>query len=238
MEELEMRAFVYGQRQIDYGLCYAERKMMEIAVHPNGAVVVKAPLDADMELIELKLRKRARWVLRQLLYFDQFNPKTPPRSFVSGESHLYLGRQYRLRVLLGDANGVRLTGGYFCVSCTGEPSSARARVLMQRWYDEKAKAQFAESLARCWPRFEAMGFDIPRLSIRRMRTRWGSLSPRGTMTLNRGLIRAPKECLDYVVIHELCHLVFPTHCAGFYKLLDRMSPEWQRVKHKLELCMV
>jgi predicted metal-dependent hydrolase len=78
----------------------------------------------------------------------------------------------------------------------------------------------------------------PKLSMKRMQKRWGSLSDKGTVTLNIDLIRAPKECIDYVVTHELCHLKYHDHSPEFYKLLDAVLPGWEKIKHKLELCMV
>ena len=98
-----------GGRTIDYTLLYCDRKTMEIAVCPDSSVVVKAPLDTSKESVEKKLTKRARWIIRQKNYFGQFNPKTPVRSYVSGETHLYLGRQYRLKILQGSENSIKLT---------------------------------------------------------------------------------------------------------------------------------
>jgi predicted metal-dependent hydrolase len=91
---------------------------------------------------------------------------------------------------------------------------------------------------RCWQKFNGLGIDKPKLSIKRMQKRWGSLSDKGTVTLNADLIRAPKECIDYVITHELCHLRFHDHSPEFYKLLDSVIPGWEKIKHKLELSMV
>jgi len=81
------------------------------------------------------------------------------------------------------------------------------------------------------------GPPVPKLSIRRMKTRWGSLSPKGTLTLNVALIRAPRECIEYVITHELCHMKHPRHDGAFYKLLERHMPDWERRKHKLEMAL-
>lgn len=229
---------IYGRKTIYFSLLYCERKTMEIAVHPDSTVVVKAPVQSDITLIEKKIINRARWILKQLNYFKQFNPKTPDRCYVNGETHLYLGKQYRLKLIEGQKNSVKLSGGYFHITFRNEPTPSDAKKLLNQWYSEKAKFQFAESMDRCWQKFTDLGIDQPELSIKRMQKRWGSLSDKGTITLNTDLIRAPKECIDYVVTHELCHLKYHDHSPEFYMLLGSVIPGWKKIKHKLELSMV
>jgi predicted metal-dependent hydrolase len=229
---------VYGKKTIDFNLLFCERKTMEIAVHPDSSVIVKAPVHSDIELIENKIIKRARWILRQQKYFRQFNSKTPARSYVNGETHLYLGKQYRLKVAEGPENSVKLSRGFFYITCRNAPTPDVARRLLNQWYMEKAKLQFAESLDRCWQKFDHLEFEKPNLSVKRMQKRWGSLSNKGMLTLNTSLIKAPKECIDYVVMHELCHLKHHNHSPEFYKLLDAVVPGWEKIKHKLELSIV
>jgi len=231
-------SIVYGRKTIDFSLLYCDRKTMEIAVNPDCTVIVKAPVHSDIALIEKKIMKRARWIIRQLNYFKQFNPKTPDRCYVNGETHLYLGKQYRLKLATGTKNSVKLSCGFFHITCRNEPTPNTAKKLLNQWYSEKAQLQFAESLDRCWKKFLWLDIDQPKLSIKRMQKRWGSLSGKGTVTLNTDLIRAPKECIDYVVTHELCHLKFHDHSPEFYRLLDLSLPGWEKIKHKLELSIL
>lgn len=227
----------YGQRVIHYTCLSVDRKTLEIAVHPDASVVVKAPEGTEVEAIESKLRKRARWVVRQQDYFLQFNPRTPQRLYIGGETHLYLGKQYQLKVGVGDENRVRLKNGTFEVSCWQKVTPHMTKRLMERWYTEKATEQFAQSLERCWPKMARCGYHKPSIVIQRMQKRWGSLSELGTLALNVNLVKASKECIDYVVLHELCHLKHHDHSPEFYKLLDRHLPEWRQLKHRLELRM-
>lgn len=229
---------IYGGKTIDFSLFYCDRNTMEIAVHPDSTVIVKAPVQSNLAIIEKKIIKRARWIIRQQNYFKQFNPKTPERCYVNGESHLYLGKQYRLKLAEGPENSVKLSRGFFHITCRSEPTPDSAKKLLKKWYSEKAQLQFAVSMDRCWQKFNGLGTDQPKLSIKRMQKRWGSLSEKGTVTLNIDLIKAPKECIDYVVTHELCHLKHHDHSPEFYKLLDSVIPGWEKIKHKLELSMV
>lgn len=228
----------YGKETIEYELYYAARKTMEIAVHPDYRVIVKAPIGTDYKEIQIRVQKRAGWIKKKLDYFRQFDPRTPPRRYVGGETHLYLGRQYRLKISIGERNEVKLIGGYFQVKVRKSNSPERVKRLLDAWYAEKASKRFKESFERCWPTFEKMAVTKPRLQIRRMKRRWGSLSSRGTVTLNTDLIRAPRECIDYVITHELCHLQYPNHGPEFYNLLERVMPDWEKRKRKLELALV
>ena len=114
----------------------------------------------------------------------------------------------------------------------------RTKNLLLSWYKDRAHEKFDESFERCWPKFKGRGFLRPGLKIRHMKTRWGSLSKSGTLTLNVNLIQAPRDCIDYVITHELCHLEHHNHSAEFYRLLEKMMPDWEARKHKLELALI
>ena len=227
----------YGRTVIDYELVLTGRHSMEIAVHPDQRVVVKAPRTAEMEAIERRMRKRAAWIRRQIVYFRQFEPRTPERKYVAGESHRYLGRQYRLKIQQSGRNGVLLKGGYFFIDCCDEHPE-RIKSILEAWYGRRAAAYLERVFGDCWSRFDGGKYRRPDLMLRKMKTRWGSLSAKGRLTLNTDLIRTPKECIEYVIIHELCHLVHSDHGSGFYRLLDAKMPDWIRRKHKLEMSLV
>ncbi|MDO9108483.1 MAG: SprT family zinc-dependent metalloprotease [Coriobacteriia bacterium] len=228
----------YGGRSIAYEVFRADRTTLSITVNPDGVVEVVAPLGIALEDIRARIHRRARWIANQQRYFEQFLPRTPPRRFVSGETHLYLGRQYRLRVVVADEESVKLNGGRFVVHVVGGPVPERVEVLLGQWYAAKASERLTERLEECWKRFSGgCASDVPPLRIRRMRSRWGSMSSSGLLTLNVDLIRAPRECLDYVILHELCHLEHADHGAAFRARLEQVLPDWERRKHRLELTL-
>ena len=228
----------YGDATISLELVPTTRRTLEIAVLPDGSVVVKAPRDAREDDVLARVARRARWILSQQRYFAQFQPRTPPRRYVGGETHLYLGRQYRLEIEEGPPEGVRLVRGWLRVTVRPDlRSPERIRGLLERWYTDKARLRLAERFEECWSRFPAQGRARPDLRLRRMRTRWGSLAESGTLSLHPDLVRAPRECIDYVILHELCHLRERDHGQGFHRLLDRMLPDWERRKHRLELLL-
>ena len=226
-----------GGYQLTYEILLVDRKSMSIAVHPDKSVVVKAPLGSTSALIAAKVKQKARWIKRQIAYFDQFDPRTPARKYVGGESHLYLGRKYRLQIELGDDDKLLLKNGYFCLATTSDQPEHIQRIL-QSWYRSRAEVILAQVFADCWQGFARAGLSQPSLQIKSLAKRWGSLSRSGRLTLNVNLVQTPKQCIEYVVIHELCHLIHHNHSANFYQLLDRTMPDWPRRKHKLEMALV
>jgi predicted metal-dependent hydrolase len=220
---------------MEFTVVRRERKTLEIAVEPDTTVVVAAPRNASMEAIVEKVNRRAAWVQRQQRFFSQYLPRTPERRFVAGETHLYLGRQYRLKVVPHTQPSVKLTRGFFVVQSREPGRAERTRELVEGWYRARAHAKFAERLEVSVARFAEPERFRPRgLIVRRMRQRWGSLSPSSRLLLNRRLIEAPVDAIDYVITHELCHIAEPHHGAGFFALLDRILPDWPRRKERLE----
>jgi len=225
----------YGTEHICFDVLYVKRKTMEIAVYPDRQVVFKAPIGTAWVDIERRAKKRVRWICKQILHFRQFEPRTPPRHYVSGETHLYLGRQYRLKVVQGDKDSVKLMRGRLAVTIKGQATPERVKNCLESWYRTKAREKMPVVFEPVMERFKRLGHDCPELQIRKMKKRWGSLSKKGTLTLNLSLICVPKECIEYVITHELCHLKLHDHSAGFYKLLDRLMPDWERRKRRLEM---
>jgi len=228
---------IYGKQNIPFEVIYVERKTMEISVMPDASVVIKAPLETSHEEIEKRVKKRARWICKQINYFRQFEPRTPPRQYLSGETHLYLGKQYRLKIITASCNSVKLQRGYIIIGVTKNKPEVIKKLLKQ-WYSDKAHIKFDESFNRCWDTFGNYSGKKPDIYIRQMKSRWGSLSKKGTLTLNVDLVRAPVECVEYVITHELCHLKHNDHSRRFYELLEKVMPDWENRKHKLELSLV
>jgi predicted metal-dependent hydrolase len=227
----------YGADTICYEVRFlASRHTLAIEVHPDSRVLVRAPLGCPETLIAERVRKRAGWINRQLSEFDRYRPRTPARQYLNGESHLYLGRQYRLKLVSGDGANVKLTRGKLLVTVPSDPEPERVKSLLQRWYLDRARAVFTELVDASLLRFK--GVEPPRLIVRAMKSRWGSLSRAGTMTLNVNLVRASRPCIEYVVTHELCHTLHRDHDARFFKLLRQVMPDWEQRKQRLEAALL
>nr|MBP8927095.1 M48 family metallopeptidase [Pseudomonadales bacterium] len=223
----------FGRESICYEVqFFASRRTLGIEVHPDQRVVVRAPTGCSTDVIAERVQKRASWISRQIADFQRYNPRTPQRQYLSGETHLHLGRQYRLKVISGDVASVKLSRGYLTVTVSGVPDRERVRTMLHRWNLERAKDVFEEVLIKTLTRSNIA--QHPRIIVRAMQSRWGSLSRAGTMTLNSQLIRAPRACIEYVITHELCHLTHRDHDASFYRMLGQLMPDWEKRKQRLE----
>ncbi len=223
----------FGMGRIEFRLRRTARRTLAITVKPDASVVVTAPRGVRIEAVKARLRKRAMWIRRQQEYFSRFLPKLPPRRYVSGETHRYLGRQYRLKVVEGPGEAARLQGKFIEVETARKGDTDQVRRLVEAWFVVHARLRFARSLAECLARFHGR-VGTPELRLRRMPKRWGSWTPRGVVYLNPVLVLAPASCVDYVVTHELCHLTHAGHGREFYELLRRVMPDWEERKDRLE----
>lgn len=227
----------FGSETIRYEVrFFASRQTLGIEVHPDQRVVVRAPAGCSAEVIAERVQKRASWISRQIADFQRYNPRTPQRQYLSGETHLYLGRQYRLKVISGETASVKLSRGYLTVVLPGTPDRERVRAMLHRWSLDRARDVFGEVLKTCLARSNIA--QPPRIIVRAMQSRWGSMSPAGTITLNSQLIRAPRACIEYVITHELCHLTHRDHDASFYRLLGQVMPDWEKRKQRLEAALL
>lgn len=227
-----MRSHIqFGSKKIDFDLEFSDRKSLGITVTPEMKVLVKAPLNTSVPVVREKLRKKAPWIIKQKSFFLSFHPKTPPRRFVSGETHLYLGRQYRLRIEGSALESVKLKGQFIVV---GTSDRTRVKKLVLEWYTKNARSKFRLVSAPLIERFKKYDVAPTELVLREMPTRWGSCTPKGKIILNPELIKAPKGCIEYVIIHELCHLIHHDHTQRFLDLQSREMPTWEKWKSKLE----
>lgn len=225
------REIQFGLSTIHYTVQLSKRKTLSIIVTPDGLVIVKAPDDASTERINEKVHKRASWILKQQHYFRSFGEHTPERRYISGESHLYLGKQYMLRVNKGKPENVKYKGRYFEIVCSPQ---SKAKELMKEWYRSHAKVKFAEIAEPIIQRFKHYQVEPSSLHLQEMNNRWGSCTNSGKIILNTELIKAPRPCIEYVITHELCHLVHREHNKQFFNLLATEMPDWEIWKNKLE----
>ncbi|WP_417737751.1 M48 family metallopeptidase [Rosistilla oblonga] len=226
----------YGRKKIDYELSYSRRKTLAIDVHPDLSVVVTAPKDATDSAIEEKMQKRGSWIIQQQRFFENYLPAIPPRKYVSGESHRYLGRQYRLRVHEGDEDVVKMARGQINVYLVDPSKKARIKTLVIGWFRQRAEIIFGELFDEMVAKANRHGIDADNFEIRRMKNRWGSCTKEGRILLNPDLVIAPKLCIEYVIVHELCHLQEHNHGPRFYRLLKTLMPDWEQRRERLNHC--
>lgn len=223
-----------GER-VTYALRRSARTTLGITVTPKAELKVTAPQEASTTDIERVLTRKAPWITRQLRETSALPPSVPTHRWVSGETHVYLGRQYRLKVRDQGTPGVRLVGRYFEVGVTDRTDHAAVETVMNAWYRTRARETFERRMQRLIDRTPALRLtEPPPLIVRTIRTRWGSCSPSGRILMNVESVKLPIGCLDYVLMHELCHLRHNDHSRKFWRHLDRCMPGWERWRRRLD----
>ena len=251
----EQGVFTYGSDTIRYDVIRKPKpsdtakkvaRKVVIKVHPDQRVVVTVPYDASEDAIVDAMHKRARWIWQSINDFAKQKDTVLHKRYVSGETQFYLGKRYVLKVIV-DAEqvpSVKLSRGKLNVTIKHEVSKdialnsqdsrlVKIKPLIDKWYQHKAKAIFHERLAELLPKTTWVT-GIPSFRVMAMKKQWGSCSIKGNLMLNPHLVKAPKECIDYVILHELCHIAEHNHSERFWRLLTQVMPNWKEVKAKLD----
>ncbi|MBC8394749.1 MAG: M48 family metallopeptidase [Deltaproteobacteria bacterium] len=224
----------FGTRQIPYRLHRSDRKRLRVVVAPELTVDVFAPKTAEDEEIRAAVKKKAPWIAKTLDKLEACHPLPTPKKYISGETLVYLGRQYRLKVENGLRQPAKLSGRYLLVWVKDKTEVPDIKRTVGAWYRKRANETLARYLEKCFTIASRHGVPEPFLTIRTMKRRWGSCSPSGRITLNIKLVQMPVHCIEYVIMHELCHLKQPNHSKTFYSLLTRCQPDWRNRKGTLD----
>lgn len=226
----------YGDEEICYHINWIATRKNKVAIHvyPDGNVQVDAPLDADAAQIADAVRVRARWILKRVKEVRERHRHILAREYVSGESWFYIGRRYLLKVTVkpGERSGAKLAGRYLQVTC---PTAEKLLIkrYVKEWYRTRAKEVFSRRLSELAGQIVWLN-ESPQVKLLTMRVQWGSCSPKGVLLFNPNLVKAPRECIDYVILHEICHLKEHNHSQRYYQLLAELMPDWECHKTRLD----
>lgn len=229
-----IRHIALGAENVPFDLVRSDRRTLGITVNPDSSLIVAAPQGATDDAIMEHIRRRGPWILRTRRDFDALRPRTPARRYLSGETHWFLGREYRLRVDPSLPSGVRLTASHLVVGGLNDEEPGRIRNRVQNWYQREGRKVMSDRFEIALKAFPCLE-GRPRLVVRPMEKRWGSLTPGGrSLLLNRRLAEVDVRVIDYVIVHELCHLVHAHHGPAFLALLSERMPDWEARKARLE----
>lgn len=237
MRTSEHSAVQFGRTAIPYRILRGRRqKTVAITIDPQDGVLLRAPVATPVEKLDEIVHGKAIWILERLRKLRDLPPPPSPRRFVSGETFLYLGRQYRLRVETLDkpAGEVRLRSGWLVVGLpAGTPEEKRAGVVRQRlvaWYRRHAAERFPERVEQ-WS--ERLALAPAGVLIRSQEKRWASCDPAGVLRFNWRVVQASLRLVDYVVVHELIHLVHPDHTSAYWAALGQALPDYEERRDAL-----
>ena len=227
----------YGEQTIEFFISRKNVKNVNLNVKPDQTIEVSASDEVPLQFIYDLVKDKAEWILKHIQQFEEVLPfEQSDREYVSGESFRYLGKQYRLRVReTGEEEVVKHFRGFIYCYVKEISNYQRKAKLMDDWYRRRAEKIYQESLNKQYPSLQKYGVEKPKIDLRQMKARWGSaLIDTNTILLNTKLIKAPKHCIDYVILHELIHFKYNDHSENFYNMLYSLMPDWEKRKKILD----
>ncbi|EQB37049.1 hypothetical protein M948_10245 [Virgibacillus sp. CM-4] len=234
---MEKHSIQNGNQTIEFSVERKNVKNVNLNIKPDMTVEVTAHEQVPLKFIYDFVKGKSRWIEKHVKQFETVQPfKQSEREYVSGEAFRYLGKQYRLRVQKVDNKElVKYFRGFIYLYAKDPDNYKRKAKLMEEWYREKAFRTFQNSLDKHYPLLQKYGVEKPSIDLRTMKARWGSaLLDTNTILLNSELIKAPRHCIDYVVLHELIHFKYNDHSESFYKMLYSLMPDWEKRKALLD----
>lgn len=231
-----MSKIKYGNESFEYELIKKKKKNISITVKPGGEVVVTAPYGLEDKLVQEVVYKKSKWILDKLKAIGNID-ETKEKKYENGERIKYLGSEYFLKVIEGnfESYGVRIDGENLIVYINGELDKSKRQELtkeiLKAWLKEQARIKFRE---RTKFYGDILKLIPNRITIKDQKTRWGSCSSRRNINYNWRLIMAPLSILDYVVVHELCHLEHMNHSKEFWNLVKEITPDYKEKREWLK----
>lgn len=230
------RTVIYKDIQITYQLLRKPVKNINLRIHADGSLYVSANPMVPEKMIDSLIITKGDYIIKNLRKFKSMqNDKPTPKKYISGEIFKILGKEVQLKVLEREKEMVESDGIYLFLTVREKKDFARKEKLIKCYLDAQCREIFTEIVDKIHPIFLKYNVSMPRIRIRDMKTRWGSCLPgKGIITLNQRLLATPRDCIEYVVLHEFCHFIHPNHSKKFYDLVTRLMPDWKARKDKLD----
>lgn len=231
-----MRTIKFEDYLISYELTYKNVKNINLRIRPDGNIFVSAnPYVSEMRIDEFIFSK-GKYIINALEKYKEFEKYAPkPKQYISGEGFKIMGRDLRLKVIEGTKENVESDGIYIFLTVKNKTDIKRKELLIKLFINKQCQNVFNDIVNKIHTIFKKYNIKKPEVKIRDMKSRWGSCQPtKGVVTLNKKLIEAPRNCIEYVVLHEFCHFMHPNHSKKFYAFVGMLMPDWKERKRILE----
>jgi predicted metal-dependent hydrolase len=217
--------FQIGDRDISIELQYGFRKRLTLTVYPDQRIVARIPYGLSKRKVDDYLQKKTKWMVKHLEHFENHPPERE-KKFINGEKHVYLGNNYDLKLVTGSTL-VEIINDTLVLRIRDLHDKKHADTVLNHWYRKEAIRVMTPRFNKIFENLQHL--DLPKVSLRffKMKRRWGSCSTKHVITLNTELIKKEIELIDYVIVHEICHLKVPAHNKAFYSLLASVMPDWK-----------
>ncbi len=219
--------------EFTYKTVFTRRRSLSIVVSPHKGVIVRAPYGTSQKTIEAFVKEKSGWIKGHLEGFAKLKKLRHDKNYSEGEIHTFLGRNYKLKLISSPDHFVRLQEETIEVGLKDVNDKRRVMAYLEGWYylraDEIARRKMHEILVK----FRDYRFSPTKLAVKPLKSRWGSCTSSGKITLNYDPVKLDEIYMEYVIIHELCHLRHHNHGKEFYWLLSMLFPDWKRVRTEL-----
>lgn len=234
MGKTSVRTVFYNGISISYIFEHKNVKNINLRVKPDGEVRVSAPVRVSGEMVDKFVSEKGEFILNAREKFAKRAENAPKaHEYRSGERFYILGRELELAVKEGN-KGAYIDGGKLYIETGNVENFSEKEREFQQMRNRLCREVFTKQVEKIYPVFEPVGVPFPTLKMRDMKSRWGSCMPqKGIINLNKRLIAAPEECIEYVAMHEFCHFIHPDHSKNFYALLTKLMPDWKARKELL-----
>ena len=219
--------------EIEYSIVFSRRRSISILVGPGKGVIVRAPFRTSLKTIEKFVQEKSPWIKKNIDRLSGLERINHGKKYIEGEPHLFLGREYILSIKESDKSSVRLFDNTIEAGLKEKDNHASIKSLMEKWYRKKAQELISVKMTEILLKYRGYNFYPSKVTVRALRSRWGSCTSKRKITINSELIKLNESFIEYVIIHELCHLKYHNHGKEFYSLLGELFPDYKAVRKAL-----
>lgn len=231
---MKKRTVTISSREVEVDIVRSSRRTVALYVKPGGILLIRAPWYVPVSLLMQFVRQKTAWIERQLSRMKDDRPPAAPSLTDEGSVIPFMGRQVTVRVTAGDRNSAVLKEDELHLTLAGAVSAERVTAQAEAWYLREAKNYFTSRTAALASSYSSLLPAPGQVNVRKMKRRWGTCHSSGAIWFNRELIKKEQELIDYVIIHELCHLVHHNHSREYYALLGSIIPNFRELKKRLQ----
>jgi predicted metal-dependent hydrolase len=222
-----------AEKSIEYRIVYSRRRSIGISVGPDSGVTVRAPYRTSLKAIEKLVSAKSGWIRKHQLNFKS-SVRINHLKIQNGSKILFRGKEYSIVIVSSDTNYLKLLEESIEIGLKNIAETEKAGSILEIWYRRYAENLFRKEFDKILIRFQNFNFRPVELTIRSLKRRWGSCTSKGKITLSSELLKLDDIYLEYVILHELCHLKHHNHGKEFYSLLSEVFPDWKQRRSELK----
>lgn len=219
--------------EIKYRVIFSRRRSISLIVSPDKGVIVRAPYRTSLRSIERFVFEKSGWIAKHLENHSALTRLNRGKRYNNGELHLFMGKEHQLKIRESAQPFVKISDGIIEVGTKDISETWRTKDLLDKYYRLRAQEYLAARFLEITDKFKNHGFSPAGFNVKTLKSRWGSCSFKGRITLSSELIKLDPVFADYVILHELCHLKHHNHGKEYYSLLEELAPDYKEIRKNL-----